>query len=752
MSLKSLARFIGRRLACLAVVLTLVSSTASAQEIYWEPIHRLTCDPEERVFTPSVVKGVLLDGRLESDAVATIRIVGGSATFNVDYEGLLVERLRFRPSLIDFDSQLWGVGIFDDELAEGWETIEIEMEVTGGAKLRGPSSARITIIDDETEQPDDFVRCFEQIENSVDFALRRQVDRWNRNDLRAPFAIEVFNNGSQPKNDLLVEQVVPGFTQFLPSESSPGWICPEGRGAGRICRFELGTLDGNEGREIEFVAEVDEATPDTMEIFTQAQLQDSSASGLGSGGKASKRNLVELRAPFGPACTGRACGSEALRSPLQQLVDFCVLALTAIPGAEVPAGDSLAVSVWSQVTDAARTLFRLRDGVLLRDSGGRRALELLDEHAGALWNAARRTPQYFARVAEGASRWLPALGTLVDGNGEATVTQEMARDFSAFFEDLYGDASVAFRDEASAQLTRIDPSSWVGHPVRDALNSFKRLACAPGEQSLCLRGGRFRVDVEWEDFDGGAGRGRRIQLTDDTGAFWFFDDANTELIVKVLDARGVNGHFWVFYGALSNVPYRILVTDTETGVEREYSNPSGRFASYGDTTAFAGSTAPTSSTPTPNLVGSRVEARRGAGFLPVELVQAGFPDAGSTAIGREAAMTGCTPDGETLCLTKGRFEVGVEWTDFGGGSGAGRTVTISEDTGAFWFFDEDNLEVVIKVLDARAINDQFWVFYGALSNVAYRITIRDTVSGAVRTYDNPLGNFASVGDTSAFDG
>ena len=61
---------------------------------------------------------------------------------------------------------------------------------------------------------------------------------------------------------------------------------------------------------------------------------------------------------------------------------------------------------------------------------------------------------------------------------------------------------------------------------------------------------------------------------------------NVELAVKVLDGRSVNGHFWVFFGALSDVGYSVTVTDTETGAQRVYQNLHGTLASVADTSAF----------------------------------------------------------------------------------------------------------------------------------------------------------------------
>jgi len=77
-------------------------------------------------------------------------------------------------------------------------------------------------------------------------------------------------------------------------------------------------------------------------------------------------------------------------------------------------------------------------------------------------------------------------------------------------------------------------------------------------------------------------------------------------------------------------------------------------------------------------------------------------------------------------------------------------VQITEDTGYFWFFGPANVELIVKVLDGRTVNSHFWVFYGALSDVEYTMTVTDTVTGQVKTYHNSQGNLASVADTAAF--
>ncbi|MEP6767552.1 MAG: hypothetical protein ABJC61_02700 [Acidobacteriota bacterium] len=57
---------------------------------------------------------------------------------------------------------------------------------------------------------------------------------------------------------------------------------------------------------------------------------------------------------------------------------------------------------------------------------------------------------------------------------------------------------------------------------------------------------------------------------------------------------------------------------------------------------------------------------------------------------------------------------------------------------------------MVKVVDGRAFNGRFWVFYGALSDVDYTVTVFDTATAATKTYTNAGGTVASVADTNAF--
>ncbi len=116
----------------------------------------------------------------------------------------------------------------------------------------------------------------------------------------------------------------------------------------------------------------------------------------------------------------------------------------------------------------------------------------------------------------------------------------------------------------------------------------------------------------------------------------------------------------------------------------------------------------------------------------------------------ETNTGGCTNTSTTLCLNN-RFRISVNWRNFENVNGLGRVALSQGDSGIFWFFQNDNWEVMMKVLNGCGINQHYWVFFAATTSVQFNIQVTDTVSNQTMTYFNPLGNPAdAITDTLAF--
>jgi len=136
--------------------------------------------------------------------------------------------------------------------------------------------------------------------------------------------------------------------------------------------------------------------------------------------------------------------------------------------------------------------------------------------------------------------------------------------------------------ERSAALSTL-PAGGTGN----ASSRSPLASCSAAADTLCLTSSRFQVRATWKNYnDGSTGSAIGVRLTDDSGTFWFFNAANVELMIKILDGRSTNGKFWVLYGALSDVEYAITVTDTQTGTVKTYANAAHKLASVADITAF----------------------------------------------------------------------------------------------------------------------------------------------------------------------
>ena len=113
----------------------------------------------------------------------------------------------------------------------------------------------------------------------------------------------------------------------------------------------------------------------------------------------------------------------------------------------------------------------------------------------------------------------------------------------------------------------------------------------------------------------------------------------------------------------------------------------------------------------------------------------------------------CVAGPATLCVNGGRFRVEVAWRTAANASGLAQAAPLTPESGYFWFFDADNPEVFVKVLDACVDPfNHYWVFAAGLTDVETRLTVVDTATGELRIYDKPLGQgFDPIRDTSAFD-
>ncbi|MCE2557735.1 MAG: hypothetical protein J4F98_03705 [Acidobacteria bacterium] len=257
---------------------------------------------------------------------------------------------------------------------------------------------------------------------------------------------------------------------------------------------------------------------------------------------------------------------------------------------------------------------------------------------------------------------------------------------------------------------------------------------------LCV--GHFDVQVAWRTSDGRTGRGVAYKLTAESGDFWFFEPANIEMVVKVLDGCAINGRYWVFAAGLTDVEVTTTVRDRRNGALERWVNPLGRlFEPIRDTEAFD------TCDPESGAKSQDWSVPGGAPRDSAELSRLAGPSAAAQAV---AVAGPCVAGATSLCLQNSRFEVRANWQT-GDGAGVGTAIPRTPDTGMFWFFSPGNIELVVKVLDGCHLTGHRWVLMGGLTDVGVEITVTDSESGAVETYRNVEGSpFETRFDLEAF--
>jgi hypothetical protein len=87
----------------------------------------------------------------------------------------------------------------------------------------------------------------------------------------------------------------------------------------------------------------------------------------------------------------------------------------------------------------------------------------------------------------------------------------------------------------------------------------------PPNTILNLLSSRFQVSTTFTDPITGAQKtAQAVQLSAESGYFWFFGSTNTEISLKILNGQIINGRSWIFLASMTTVGFTVKVTDLQT--------------------------------------------------------------------------------------------------------------------------------------------------------------------------------------------
>ncbi len=129
---------------------------------------------------------------------------------------------------------------------------------------------------------------------------------------------------------------------------------------------------------------------------------------------------------------------------------------------------------------------------------------------------------------------------------------------------------------------------------------------------------------------------------------------------------------------------------------------------------------------------------------------------GTTVWWRYAA---CARAADRVCLA-GDYAVAVDYMDSAGNWVRGAPQKkLSESAAVFYFFDPDNAEVLVKLLDACGLTGHRWLYSAPATDLAYRVTVYTPVDGVPHEWTANAGSGAAdtrftsvwaITDTEAF--
>ncbi len=112
------------------------------------------------------------------------------------------------------------------------------------------------------------------------------------------------------------------------------------------------------------------------------------------------------------------------------------------------------------------------------------------------------------------------------------------------------------------------------------------------------------------------------------------------------------------------------------------------------------------------------------------------------------AYSNCVPD--DVAFTFDWYEVKVCYETSDGRTGPGRPKSIgSKESGLIWFFNQDNIELLVKVLNGCTINGYRWIYVAPATDVAFNIEVEAQLTGEKWVLRNPQGAQTVAGDIQA---
>lgn len=265
--------------------------------------------------------------------------------------------------------------------------------------------------------------------------------------------------------------------------------------------------------------------------------------------------------------------------------------------------------------------------------------------------------------------------------------------------------------------------------------------CRPSRSRACLNERRFDVSARYSTQSVSRAPAKRLEtlgLGDSGALFYFFGRDNPEMLLKVVNGCWLNDHWWVFGSAATDLVYEVAIDDLADGggtVEYRHNGGGVIVADNGYSTG-SGVISDTRAFPCGQSAAALAhEHRRDDG--PAVVVPALEYAAAARVAGveQETGNTidyGCLPNSSTSCLNNWRFQIRA--AAYGASRTQARKVEgygLGNSASLFYFFQPDNPEMLVKVVNGCAINGHWWVFGSAATDLEYRVNVGDYATASV---------------------